>query len=76
MTAKLRVSSEAAGDIKEAYGWYEAQRPGLGEEFLGCLDARVQAVLRMPEMHAKVFADYRRALLRRFPYAVVLRICR
>ncbi len=70
MTARLVFAREAARDIEEAYGWYESQRVGLGEEFLGCVDACIQAIRRTPEMYAKTHEDYRRGLVRRFPYAV------
>jgi plasmid stabilization system protein ParE len=43
----------------------------VGEEFLRSLDARIQAILRTPEMHAVVFENYRRALVRKFPYAII-----
>ena len=52
------------------YAWYEGRRPGLGEDFLTCVDACVQAICRHPEMYEVVYADYRRALVRRFPYSV------
>jgi plasmid stabilization system protein ParE len=70
MAAELTIASEAARDIDEAYGWYERQRAGLGEEFLSCVDARIEAICRMPEICEKVFEDYRRGLVRRFPYAI------
>ncbi len=70
MAAKLILAPEAERDISEAYGWYEERRPGLGEEFLSCVDACIQAICRMPKLHAKVHEDYRRALVRRFPYAI------
>ena len=70
MAVELIIAPEAAQDIDEACGWYECQRAGLGEEFFTCLDACIQAVRRMPEMHAKVHEEYRRGLVRRFPYAV------
>ena len=70
MAAELIIAPEAARDLDEAYGWYECQRAGLGEEFLGCVDACVQAIRRMPEMYSKVHEDYRRGLIRRFPYAI------
>ena len=70
MAANLIIAPEAAQDVDAAYGWFECQRPGLGEEFLGCVDACVQAICRTPEMHAKVYEDYRRGLVRRFPYAI------
>ena len=70
MAAKLIIAPEAARDIDEAYGWYECQRAGLGEEFLNCVDACMQAICRTPEMRSKVYDDYRRGLVRRFPYAI------
>ncbi len=69
MSAELIFAPEAELDISEAYGWYEERRAGLGEEFLSCVDACIQQICRMPEMHAKAYKDYRRALTRRFPYA-------
>ncbi len=49
MDANLVFAPEAELDIREAYGWYEERRPGLGEEFLSCVDACIQQVCRMPE---------------------------
>ena len=70
MAAELIIAPEAEFDISDAYGWYEERRPGLGEEFLSCTDACIQRIRRTPEMHATVHEEYRRALVRRFPYAV------
>jgi plasmid stabilization system protein ParE len=70
MTAELIVLPEAERDAAEAYDWYEARRAGLGEDFLTQLDAMLRAIARTPEMHAKFHKDYRRAVLRRFPYVV------
>jgi plasmid stabilization system protein ParE len=70
MAVELIIAPEAQQDLADAYGWYEARRPGLGEEFLGCVDASVEAICRMPEQQARVHEDYRRALVRRFPYCI------
>ena len=70
MAAELITAPEAENDIADAYAWYESRRPGLGEEFLSCVDACVEAILRTPQMHALAHESYRRALVRRFPYAV------
>jgi plasmid stabilization system protein ParE len=70
MAAELNLAPEVEWDVLEAYAWYEGRRLGLGEEFLTCVDACIQVICRHPEMYAKVYADYRRALVRRFPYAV------
>lgn len=70
MAAELVIAPEAAADLDEAYAWYEAQRIDRGEDFLIRVDACVQAILRLPEMHAVVSGNYRRALARKFPYAI------
>ena len=70
MAVELVVAPEAEQDIAEAYGWYEQQRAGLGEDFLTCVDACIQALRRMPQAHQLVHENYRRRLVRRFPYAV------
>ena len=70
MGARLIVAPEAEQDLAESYSWYESRRPGLGEEFLSCVDACVETIRRTPEMHAVAHENYRRALVRRFPYAL------
>jgi plasmid stabilization system protein ParE len=70
MAAELIVAPEAEQDIAEAYAWYEGQRVGLGEDYLSCVDACIQAIRRTPEMHQIIHETYRRGLVRRFPYAV------
>ena len=54
MAADLIVAPEAEQDIAAAYGWYEGQRFGLGEEFLSRVDACIQSILRNPELHRVV----------------------
>jgi len=70
VAAELVIAPEAEQDLAEAYAWYESRRPGLGEEFMSCVDACIEAIRRTPGIHAPVFEDYRRGLVRRFPYAV------
>jgi plasmid stabilization system protein ParE len=70
MAAKLVIAPETARDIEDAYAWYEGQRPGLGEECLGCVDACIAAICRTPEIHEIVYKEFRRGLVRRFPYPI------
>jgi plasmid stabilization system protein ParE len=70
MDAKLVIAPEAERDLDEGYAWYEERRAGLGEEFLSCIDARIQTIIRSPESCATVHESYRRALVRRFPYSI------
>ena len=70
MPAKLVIAPEAELDIAEAYVWYERRRIGLGEEFLSSVDACMESIRRQPEMYPLVHENYRRSLIRRFPYAI------
>jgi len=56
--------------MTEAFGWYEDCNPGLGDEFLLCLDAAFGSILRSPRQYPLVHRTTRRALIRRFPYEV------
>ena len=69
MAAKLVLAPEAELDLSEAYDWYESRRVGLGEEFLNSVDACIERIRRQPGIYPRVQEDYRRALIRRFPYA-------
>lgn len=70
MAAELVLAPEAEQDIAETYAWYEARRVGLGEEFLSSVDACLESIRRTPQMCVAVHESYRRALVRRFPYAI------
>lgn len=62
---------EAREDAIEARDWYEKQSTGLGGEFVRALDAAVAAASRSPDAFAAISGDFRRVLLRRFPYSLV-----
>ena len=66
----LIVRRAAERDITSAFGWYQEQAVGLGHEFLRSLDACLASLRRRPRSYPFVHKEVRRALLRRFPYAV------
>ena len=70
----LFVRPAAAADIEEAFAWYEAQRPGLGDEYLEAVNHALTAVRESPRLHGVVHRDVRRVKVRRFPYSVFYRI--
>ena len=71
----LPVVYRAQGrDLAGAYGWYEEQRAGLGEEFLAAVDTTFDAIERIPEMFRRVHGEVRRANVSRFPSAVFYRV--
>lgn len=68
------IRPEAEADLVNTRDWYERQRAGLGAEFLLCVEEVIERISRTPEMYAVVYQDIRRALTRRFPYAVYYRV--
>ena len=70
MSRRLIIRPEAEAELAEAYRWYETHRPGLGEDFLLCVDARLASIQRNPALYPTVHKKVRRALVRRFPYGV------
>ena len=64
----------AAADVEDAYRWYEAQRTGLGEEFLAAVGAAMASMAANPEQFPVLHRETRRALLQRFPYGLYYRI--
>ena len=70
MTYRLELRPEAFADIAEAFSWYESRRSGLGAEFEDELDRTFRLILAMPAAGRVVHRTLRRALVRRFPFAV------
>jgi toxin ParE1/3/4 len=66
----IRFRSKAARDLLEAKNWYENQREGLGLEFVDAIMGVVARVDATPAQFPRVRGETRRALLRRFPYAI------
>jgi len=73
---RVRFRVEAAADVQTARSWYDEQRSGLGDEFVESLERTIELVSSFPDAFPEIAAGHRRALLRRFPYAVYYRIDR
>jgi len=67
---QIIIRPEAESDIKDAYEWYEAQRKGLGEGFLLCIEEALSRASRNPEIYSVVYKQVRRVLIHRFPFGV------
>ena len=74
MSGLVRYRPEAADDIAEAYDWYEAERPGLGDKFRAAVVAAEELLALSPTAFPVVYRRLRRLLLRRFPYSVYFTI--
>jgi hypothetical protein len=56
--------------LAEAFAWYEQQAAGLGADFLNQFEAVLPQLAQFPESCPMVFLDFRRALMRRFPFGI------
>jgi plasmid stabilization system protein ParE len=73
---QVRFAPEVPDELAEVVVWYEAKRQGLGDEFLDEIGAVLPLVGSSPRSFPRlqdVDANFeiRRALLARFPYALV-----
>lgn len=72
----VRLSPEAIDELVEAATWYSARRPGLESELLAEVDRILPLIATAPASFPRLLdvpddLVIRRALLPRFPYAVV-----
>ena len=70
----MTILPEAEADLVNARNWYERQRDGLGAAFLLAVEEIFERIVRTPDAHTVVYQEVRRALTRRFPYAIYYRI--
>ena len=74
MNYVLVFRPQVRDELDEAYNQYENQQSGLGEGFLDCIDDKLNSISLLPESYPVVYRDIRRAVVKRFPYAVYYRI--
>jgi len=70
MSYPIVINPEAELDLEQAVQWYNDRRPGLGYEFLECVEKVFVRIRRTPELHAIVHQMARLTLVKRFPYVV------
>lgn len=70
MTWRLAAEPRADLDVAAAFEWYEKEQPGLGLEFVEELRGTYDRVAEGPLQYQDLRSGIRRALVRRFPYAV------
>jgi len=72
----VRLSREADRELTQAAKWYESRQTGLAARLLDEFDAVSSSVAKAPRSFPRLLGlpidlEIRRALLRRFPYALV-----
>jgi len=71
---RLRLTPEAERDVDAAHLWYHRQAPDRAAAFLAAVNACLATIQRHPQAFALVDPTMRRALVRRFPYAIFYEI--
>ncbi len=66
----LRIRPEARLEILQAARWYEEREAGLSAAFIAELDAAFMRLELGQEQYQVLHRNLRRALTRRFPYAI------
>ena len=70
MKRELLVSPDARADLAEAVGRLRDISPQLAARFGGELERIYSSVLEYPHLYPVVYKNFRRGLVRRFPYSV------
>jgi hypothetical protein len=75
MIRRTRIGASAAAELAEAVGWYEARRPGLGNELRDLVVVGTVLLLRHADLGRTVLRlgslELRRYLVPKFPFQVV-----
>jgi len=67
---RVIFTQAARAELIQAQDWYEGEVPGLGRRFRQAIDTLAERMSANPRQFPVVFKSVRRALLRRFPYAL------
>jgi plasmid stabilization system protein ParE len=67
---KITYTDRSKDDLEVAFEWYEKQRRGLGFDFLDCVEASIINIISFPEMFQEVYSNFRRCIVRRFPFSI------
>jgi toxin ParE1/3/4 len=70
VTLEILVSREARVDIADAISGFREISAVLSERFGAELERVYSSVVDHPQMYPVVYKNFRRALLRKFPYSV------
>ncbi len=55
MTPRLVFRPQAESELLDARGWYEEQRPGLGQTFAAAVDRTLAGIVQNPLAYPRVY---------------------
>jgi len=70
---QINIRARAERDLQSASRWYEQQAPGLGGDFISEISKAIHALASSADQHPVYYRDFRRILVKRFPYKIFYR---
>lgn len=67
---KVKLRNRAAADIEENAAWYDAQEPGIGDEFRSEVRQALNIIARNPLAFPEKDRAVRRYLMKQFPFSI------
>lgn len=74
MQYRLILKKKVLSDILEEFLWYEEQSTGLGKSFEKEFYTTLNLVVDNPHIGPIAYLDFRRVILRKFPFAIYYQI--
>ena len=74
MNQQYKLLRSAEEELLISVKYYEQQASGLGSDFLDDFEKAVELVLLFPDGFGKMDSDFRRFLLKRFPFGIIYRM--
>jgi toxin ParE1/3/4 len=68
---KQVIQAEALAELRDAFAYYEAKLPGLGQQFLDEFSAAAKRIIENPKRFPRIERRATRAKTNRFPYGLV-----
>ena len=70
MSFRVTIRSRARDDIRDGRDWYREKSAHLAVRFGQEINEVILSMRDQPLIHAKIYRNIRRAMTRRFPYAI------
>lgn len=70
MTYLIKLRKDAEFDLSEAYKYYEEIRPGLGKDFILCVEQALNKIQQNPRHYKIILKNLRKTPVPRFPYRI------
>ncbi|MEP2776116.1 MAG: type II toxin-antitoxin system RelE/ParE family toxin [Luteolibacter sp.] len=74
MKPRYSLLAPAAAELEDSAKFYNGCSEGLGDDFLDAFESAMDLIMSFPDAWGMMDRDFRRFLLRRFPYGIIYRI--